>query len=64
MRILFTSIPGSGHFNPMIPLARAMVSRGQEVTFATSPAWTPKVEAAGFSKSRAGPRGLSRWPTR
>ncbi|MFN2463730.1 MAG: glycosyltransferase [Candidatus Dormibacteria bacterium] len=55
MRILFTTIPGSGHFNPMVPLARAMVSRGHEVTFASSPAWTPRVEAAGFQNIPCGP---------
>ena len=55
MRILFTTTPGSGHFNPMIPLARAMTARGHQVTFASSPAWTPEVEAAGFRNIGCGP---------
>ena len=55
MRILFTSIPGAGHFNPTVPLARALQARGHQVTYACSPAWTEKVEAAGFRNIPAGP---------
>lgn len=55
MRVLFTSIPGSGHFNPMVPLARAFARRGHRVTFACSPAWTDKVNAAGFENVGCGP---------
>jgi UDP:flavonoid glycosyltransferase YjiC (YdhE family) len=55
MRILFTSIPGAGHFNPTVPLARALTARGHQITYACSPAWTEKVEAAGFRNVPAGP---------
>ncbi|MDQ6748256.1 MAG: hypothetical protein M3010_09165, partial [Candidatus Dormibacteraeota bacterium] len=55
MRILFTSLPGFGHFNPTVPLARAMRQRGHEVAYACSPSWTQKVEAAGFSNFPSGP---------
>ncbi|GAC1583186.1 MAG: glycosyltransferase [Candidatus Dormibacteria bacterium] len=55
MRILFTSIPGSGHFNPTVPLARALRQRGHDVAYASSPSWTPRVEAAGCENYPSGP---------
>jgi UDP:flavonoid glycosyltransferase YjiC (YdhE family) len=55
MNILLTSIPGAGHFNPTVPLARALRDRGHAVTYATSSAWTEKVEAAGFVNIACGP---------
>jgi UDP:flavonoid glycosyltransferase YjiC (YdhE family) len=58
MRVLFTTIPGSGHFHPMVPLARALQGRGHEVTFAASPAFTPAVNGAGFTNIPTGPSWL------
>jgi len=55
MRVLFTTIPGSGHFNPMVPLAHAFADRGHEVTFAASASWTPRINAAGFENIPSGP---------
>lgn len=55
MRFLFTTIPGSGHFNPMVPTARAFEARGHVVTFAASEAFTPMIEAAGFRNLPTGP---------
>jgi UDP:flavonoid glycosyltransferase YjiC (YdhE family) len=55
MRILFTTIPGSGHFNPLVPTAQALQRRGHDVAFAASPAFAPAIEAAGFEAHPAGP---------
>ncbi|MGI9121114.1 MAG: glycosyltransferase [Acidimicrobiales bacterium] len=57
MRILFTCVPGFGHFHPMVPLAQALVGAGHEVAFATAPRFCERVvEPAGFT---AFPAGLS-----
>ncbi len=58
MRFLFTTIPGSGHFHPMIPTARALQRRGHGVVFAASPTFAPAIEAAGFEAHPAGPAWL------
>jgi UDP:flavonoid glycosyltransferase YjiC (YdhE family) len=54
MRILFTCVVGFGHFNPMVPLARAFVTAGHPVAFATDPGFCATVEAAGFPAFPAG----------
>ncbi len=57
MRVLFTCVPGYGHFHPMVPLARALEGAGHEVAFATAERFCRRVvESAGF---RAFPAGLS-----
>jgi len=48
MRALFTSTRGAGHFNPLVPFARAFERAGHEVMFAGPPALEGSVEAAGF----------------
>jgi UDP:flavonoid glycosyltransferase YjiC (YdhE family) len=58
MRFLFTTIPGSGHFHPLVPTARALQVRGHDVAFAASPAFAPAIEAAGFEAHPAGPSWL------
>ena len=60
MRFLFTTIPGSGHFHPLVPTARALQRRGHEVAFAASPTFAPAIEAAGFEAHPAGPAWLER----
>ena len=48
MRILFTFVMGRGHYEPLVPLARAAVAAGHTVAFAGS-GDVPKVaQAAGF----------------
>ena len=37
MRILFTTLPLSGHLNPLVPLAVGLREAGHEVAFATGP---------------------------
>jgi len=58
MRFLFTTIPGAGHFNPMVPTARALRVRGHDVAFAASPTFAQPIEAAGFEAHPAGPAWL------
>jgi UDP:flavonoid glycosyltransferase YjiC (YdhE family) len=55
MRFLFTTIPGSGHFHPLVPTARALQHRGHDVAFAASPSFAPAIETAGFEAHPAGP---------
>jgi MGT family glycosyltransferase len=48
MRMLFTTTAGSGHFHPLVPLARAAQARGHTVAFACPRLFCPQVEASGF----------------
>ncbi|AIG76106.1 glycosyl transferase, UDP-glucuronosyltransferase [Amycolatopsis japonica] len=48
MRILFTTVPLSGHFYPLVPLAWAFRARGHEVLVATSEEFVPTVLRAGL----------------
>jgi len=54
MRVLCTCLPGHGHFNPMLALARALARAGHEVVFATAADFGPRVAAAGFDAFSAG----------
>ena len=49
MRVLFASTRGAGHFNPLVPFARAFERAGHELHFAAPPALADAVESAGFS---------------
>ncbi len=60
MRLLFTTLPGSGHYHPMVPTAQALQRRGHDVAFAASPTFAPAIEAAGFAAHPAGPPWLER----
>lgn len=69
MRVLFTTMPGEGHLNSLVPLAQALTIAGHEVVFACAPSFRPRVEELGL---RAFPIGLDwsiggenwedRWP--
>ncbi|CAN5500400.1 glycosyltransferase [soil metagenome] len=48
MRVLFTFIGGQGHFEPLVPLARAAADAGHEVAVACSGGQVVRVEQAGF----------------
>ena len=48
MRALFSSTRGAGHFNPLVPFARAFERAGHELLFAGPPDLLGPVEAAGF----------------
>ncbi|MCA1668188.1 MAG: DUF1205 domain-containing protein [Thermomicrobia bacterium] len=54
MRILFTTVQHSGHFHPLVPIARAAVAAGHEVAFACAPSFVTTVERAGFHAFPAG----------
>ncbi len=54
MRMLFTFAGGSGHLEPLVPLARAAEVAGHTVAFAGRPWMVPKVEALGFPAFAAG----------
>lgn len=54
MRILFTFAGGSGHLEPLVPIARAAAAAGHEVAFVGRPWMAPKVEALGFPAFNAG----------
>jgi len=54
MRALFTTQPGSGHLNPLLPFARALADGGHEVAFACADSFRPDIEAAGFAAFPAG----------
>jgi UDP:flavonoid glycosyltransferase YjiC (YdhE family) len=55
MRVLFTTVPATGHFHPLVPTARALQQAGHEVAFATSESFHPTVQTSGF---RALPAGI------
>ena len=49
MRVLVTTTGAAGHFNPLVPFARALVDAGDEVLVATRTWTAPTVERAGFA---------------
>lgn len=55
MQVLVTCVPGHGHLNPLVPLARAFAARGWDVQFATGAELVPRVRELGFACSPAGP---------
>ena len=54
MRMLFTTLQLAGHFQPLVPIARAAVAAGHEVAFTCAPSFIPTVERAGFRAFPAG----------
>ena len=54
MRVLFTATPGWGHIHPMVPLARALVDRGDDVVWATAPEVCERLARDGFATAPAG----------
>ncbi|MDH6128771.1 glycosyltransferase [Kitasatospora sp. GP82] len=57
MRILFTFIGGSGHFRPLIPVARAAQAAGHTVAVAGAGGRGSEIAAAGFTAfATSGPR--------
>jgi UDP:flavonoid glycosyltransferase YjiC (YdhE family) len=64
MRILFTFAGGSGHFEPLVPIARAAEAAGHIVAFAGQHAMVPAIEAAGFTAFAIAGATLSSVPER
>jgi len=46
-KILIATIPGSGHVNPMLSVAKELIRRGHEVHWYTGKVFQPKIEAIG-----------------
>jgi UDP:flavonoid glycosyltransferase YjiC (YdhE family) len=57
MRVMFTTLPATGHFHPLVPIARAAAAAGHEVVFATAASFCPVVESVDF---RCFPAGFDR----
>ncbi|WP_327116095.1 glycosyltransferase [Streptomyces sp. NBC_01341] len=55
MRIIFYNNPLTGHFLPLVPLARAMRKQGHAVAFCSAAGMASAVEAQGFELIPAGP---------
>ena len=55
MKILFSSTPGDGHINPLVPLATALSTEGHDVAFATSAEHASKLRGHGFTWFDCGP---------
>ncbi len=60
MRMLFTTLQMSGHFQPLVPIARAAVAAGHDVAFACAASFAPTVERVGFRAFPAGFDNLGR----
>lgn len=54
MRVLFTTNPGTGHWQPLVPFAEALHGAGHEVAFAATPATGAAITALGFRCFQAG----------
>lgn len=54
MRVWFTAHPGSGHFHPLVPTARALQAAGHEVSFASPETYRQMVVSNGFPLVPAG----------
>ncbi|MDJ0864580.1 MAG: glycosyltransferase [Myxococcota bacterium] len=54
MRLLFTFVGGIGHFEPLVPLARAASEAGHRVAFACPPSMAEAVATAGFDALAVG----------
>lgn len=58
MRVLFTSLPATGHINSLMPMALAVRAAGHDVAVCTSPAYAAQIEASGL---RHLPGGVDRF---
>jgi UDP:flavonoid glycosyltransferase YjiC (YdhE family) len=54
LRIVFSTQPGHGHLNPLLPVARACQGAGHRILFATAPRFCETVEKLGFQCRSAG----------
>jgi MGT family glycosyltransferase len=48
MHVLLTTLPASGHVNPMIAIAQALVAAGHRVTMMTGPQYAEQITRAGI----------------
>ena len=54
MRVLFSTSPGRGHIHPMVPLAQALIQRGDEVLWVTGAQECGRLQRDGFQATPAG----------
>jgi hypothetical protein len=54
MRVLFTSLPAVGHFNSIMPLARATADAGHDVAICCARAFADEVTRTGLQYLRGG----------
>jgi UDP:flavonoid glycosyltransferase YjiC (YdhE family) len=64
VRMLFAFAGGSGHFLPLVPIARAAEAVGHEVAVVCPPGMAGRVAAEGFAALPAGVRGDDAPPVR
>ena len=57
IRALFVTLPLAGHFNPLVPIAGALVESGQTVGFATTADFVATPTQLGFEALSFGPAG-------
>lgn len=57
MRVLFTTLPATGHFHPLVPIAQAAAAARHEVAFAAPASFCPTASTVGF---RCYPAGFDR----
>jgi UDP:flavonoid glycosyltransferase YjiC (YdhE family) len=64
VRVLFSFVGGSGHFEPLVPVARAAAAAGHQVAVTGEPLMVPVIEAAGLDGYATGPNlgGTQRTP--
>ncbi len=59
MRVVFSSLPATGHFNSIVPLAQAVAAAGHEIAICSSPAFAAEVAALGARHFPGGARSLA-----
>ena len=60
MKVVVACVPASGHFHPLVPLARALQEAGDEVLVASGPSVCAQAEGLGFATAAVGPE-VSEW---
>ena len=59
MRVLFTALPATGHFNSIVPLAQAVAAAGHDVGICSSAAFAAETAALGFRHFAGGAANLA-----
>lgn len=59
MRVLFPTSAGLGHIHPTVPLAQALVARGNDVLWAVPPDGVDHVQRSGILAAAVGSAGLT-----
>ena len=62
MRTLFSFVGGTGHFNPLVGIARTAVAAGHAVAFACRGLMVDTVTGAGFTALATSPASAARAP--